>query len=83
MLSTLWRQNTLWKWDGEAHIQFDQAKMKNTNPAGYLNDSSAATLTHLGRNKSLAQCFTVGKQDFRANTTINVSVKFIQYSATF
>ena len=55
----------------------------NLNPPEYLNDSSAVILTRLRRNKSLAHSFTVGKQDFRATTKINVSLKFIQYSATF
>lgn len=60
-----------------AYIQFDQAERQI--PAEYF----LPLLAHLRWNKTLAQCFSVGKQDFRAGAKINVSLKFIQYRATF
>lgn len=66
------------EWGG-AHIQFDQAKGQIL-----LNIccTAAVLLAHLRCNKSLSRCFSE-KQDFRATSKINVSLKFIQCSATF
>lgn len=63
-----------------AHIQFDQAKGQIL-----LNIccTAAVLLAHLKCNKSLSRCFSAEKQDFRATSKINVSLKFIQCSATF
>lgn len=48
--------------------------------------TAAAAAVHLRCNKLLVWLFFflgVGKQDFRASTKINVSLKFMQCRATF
>lgn len=70
---------------GGTHIQFDGAErqiLPNICRAPAAA-AAAAILTQLRCNKLLARCSSVGKQDFRATTKINVSLKFMQCRATF
>lgn len=66
-------------------LQFDEARDKS-HRSNVAAVAVAAAAVHLRCNKLLVWLFfflSVGKQDFRASTKINVSLKFMQCRATF